>query len=216
LERAKPELFQWVDWHVGEGDVVWDIGANLGLFSFGSLVKSGTSGTVVAVEPDPWLVSLMEETLELWPERYSDAMSIITSVVTDRRGAVELNIAQRSRSSNYILDAEGFQSAGGVRHVIETSSVRLDDLQNESPPPDVVKIDVEGAEALVLQGGTDIAENARPIFIVEVAEQNRTDVKAFFEEASYRIYDAAKQIAIQDRVDSLPFNILAVPQEKIE
>ena len=216
LEKAKPELFQWVDWHVSEGDVVWDIGANLGLFSFGSLVKSGTSGTVVAVEPDPWLVSLMEETLAFWPERYTESLSIISAVISDRRGSVELGIAQRSRSANHIEDVKGSQSAGGIRERVTVRSLTLDDLLSNSMPPDVVKIDVEGAEDLVLRGGTSIVEKTRPTFIVEVAEQNRDDVKKYFKEASYWIYNAEVKIEEQKHFDSMPFNIVAVPEEKMD
>src|ERR1039458_10790336 len=45
---------------VKPGAVVWDVGANVGLFAFSAAAITGPSGLVVAIEPDVWLAHLMD------------------------------------------------------------------------------------------------------------------------------------------------------------
>src|SRR3974390_2182320 len=42
-------------------DIVWDIGANVGLFTFAAAARAGSNGCVIAFEPDTWLVQLLRK-----------------------------------------------------------------------------------------------------------------------------------------------------------
>lgn len=59
LDKLAPDLLRLVSDYVRPGSVVWDIGANLGLFTFAAAATAGLGGSVLAVEPDPWLVNLL-------------------------------------------------------------------------------------------------------------------------------------------------------------
>lgn len=52
IEGFEQELLNVALEHVKEGDVVWDIGANIGVFSFASASIAGSKGHTLAVEPD--------------------------------------------------------------------------------------------------------------------------------------------------------------------
>src|SRR5437016_1521015 len=61
-EHMDPLLFKLARQFVKPGTIVWDVGANVGLFSFAAAALAGEAGSVLAIEPDPWLASLMNRT----------------------------------------------------------------------------------------------------------------------------------------------------------
>jgi hypothetical protein len=67
MERVEPELLATARALVKPGAVVWDIGANVGLFSVASLACAGPNGRVFSFEPDTALVALLRRTALLQP-----------------------------------------------------------------------------------------------------------------------------------------------------
>src|SRR5579859_3877308 len=59
MAQVDPPLLRLAAEVVRRGDTVWDIGANMGLFSFAAAVLAGPEGRVLAVEPDTDLVGLL-------------------------------------------------------------------------------------------------------------------------------------------------------------
>jgi len=57
MGRVDPILLSLAEELITPGDIVWDIGANVGLFSFAAAVAAGPDGYVLAVEPDVQLVA---------------------------------------------------------------------------------------------------------------------------------------------------------------
>src|SRR5262249_37577808 len=139
---------------VRPGKVVWDIGANSGIFAFAAANLTGSSGSVVAFEPDTWLVQLLRRSARI--QRDAGPVQVVAAAVAKDCDLRTFNIAQRSRAANFL---DGYDTVarsrqtGGVaeRHTVVT--LTLDWLAERLPAPDVIKIDVEGAELEVLQGG---------------------------------------------------------------
>src|ERR1700686_2980136 len=59
MSRVDSVLYSMAEEMVKPGSVVWDVGANVGLFSFCAAALSGPSGRVLAIEPDFWLAHLI-------------------------------------------------------------------------------------------------------------------------------------------------------------
>jgi hypothetical protein len=99
--------------------------------------------------------------------------------------------------------------AGGVRSTRLVPTVTLDWLAARFPAPDVLKIDVEGAELAVLAGGAAVLA-AAPVLICEVSAQNTAGVSGLLAEHGYTLYDGDRGQGERVPVRAAPFNTLAI------
>lgn len=83
----------------------------------------------------------------------------------------------------------GGTAMGGFRAKRWVPTLTLDTLLEALPPPHFVKIDVEGAELLVLEGG-QVLLGRRPSLLVEVSAEHCTQISSILKDAGYNLYDA--------------------------
>ncbi len=183
LDKVDADLLDLVRSFVPKGAVVWDIGANVGLFA---LACASRAHTVVAVEPDVWLASLLARSAA-----QHENMRILSAAVAESIGLLEFNIAQRGRSANFV-SGFGTTQTGGCRSKQTVVAITLDWLAERFPLPNVLKIDVEGMEAKVLAGAEQLLRRSRPMIISEVLAQNAAAVTELLTTAGYRLYDKNK------------------------
>lgn len=202
LDDSDRGLFRFVREYVRPGDRVWDIGANAGIFSFAAAHRSGPGGSVLAVEPDPKLANLLR-----YNARRSSAapVSVLQAAISDRAGITELVIAARGRASNHLDTARGRSQTGGERERIPTATLTLDQLLKHAAAPDVLKIDVEGEELAVLEGGRRALEDCRVCYC-EVGDSVRESVTRLLRDANFSLFDLDDGSSTQHAV----FNTLAI------
>jgi len=198
LAAVDPILWRMADHYVRPGDVVWDVGANLGLFGFAAAHRASR---VLLLEPDPWLANLLRKSAA----HYSN-VSVIETAVADYCGTGTLHIATRGRASNFLF-GNGNSQAGGKRRAEQVRVASLDSLPG--PLPNIVKIDVEGSELAVLRGATQILAKARPIVICEVSGQCKSVTKLL---AGYTLFSGEGGTPIA----TASWNTVAIPQERIQ
>ena len=211
MERVDPLLYSMVEELVRPDSVVWDMGANVGLFSFCAAALAGRSGFVLSVEPDIWLAQLIaRSSRQLMSPRFSCSnVEVLCASVSDTNRVSRLEIAERARASNHLVDAAGSTQASGSRHVQLSSSVTLDFLLDYFPKPSVLKIDVETHEASVLKGAARLLKEVRPVILCEVAHENSEAVTDLLLSARYELYGVDAQP--RARIDRAWFQTLAVP-----
>lgn len=196
---------------VKPSSVVWDVGANVGVFTFAAAALA-SKGTIVAVEPDPFLAGLLRRSSRLKENAGSD-VRVLSAAISDRDGVAELSIAGRGRSANTIAGAAVGTQRGGVREAMTVPTLTLDTLLGHFGAPQVVKIDVEGAEAMVMRGAARLLAEARPTLVIEVSRTNVPAVSSALVAARYALYDAESDAAEPERRETCAWNTLAIPLE---
>jgi FkbM family methyltransferase len=204
------DLFDFAREFVRPGSVVWDVGANVGLLAIAAARLAGTSGRVVAIEPDVWLTSLLRHSAAL---QLSSAarIQVIPAAVFGSLGIASFNIARRARATNFLSVLQGSTQTGGVRETVNVLTITLDWLLEQGAAPSVLKIDVEGAEAHVLGGARRVLAQARPVILTEVNEDTCDQVTEILFDHEYTLFDFLAKP--RRRVDRATFSTLAVPAE---
>lgn len=147
IERASLRDFSR---HVQPRATVWDVGANVGLYSLLASRCVGPAGHVVAFEPAAVNVAALRRHAAL--NRMAN-LRIVPAAVWNTSGTVRL--ARGDSRSEFRVSGAG---------ATKVQSVVLDAWRDEhqEPAPAVMKIDVEGAEVEVLEGGAATINASRP------------------------------------------------------
>ncbi len=213
MPRVDPVLYRMCKEMVKPSSCVWDVGANVGLFSFCAASLSGKSGYVLAIEPDIWLANLIQKSAQLWRDSGYEAatVAVLCSAASDSQDIEALQIAERSRAANFLKGASGSRQSGAIRGEQLSLSVQLDFLLRYFRPPSVLKIDVETHEVHVLRGANEILRTHRPIIWCEVAPHNVVAVFELLTAAKYSLFNAeSKEPLTGGRAN---WNTLAIPSE---
>lgn len=157
----EPKMIEVVAEIVKEGTIVIDVGAHVGYYSLYFAKRVGPTGRVFSFEPVPENLALLRKNVLLnqisWIQTFSDAVYSCTK---------DISFTAPDESSN---SGEGSVVQGrGGRHFL-VHALTLDSFcASASIRPDVIKVDVEGAELEVLQGARDTIERCRPKLLIEL------------------------------------------------
>lgn len=172
---------------LGEGDSGVDIGANIGFFSLLMGVRVGRTGAVWAFEPIPDTNRRLRENVSLNPGLN----------ITVRNEAIADEDGERAMFGG-TTDHSGIASLRPIEGSTGSHSVPVRRLTTVLPPatkPALVKIDVEGAEFMVLQGMRDLLASHRPDIVIEMSAHflvemgsSASQVDEHLRSLGYRLY----------------------------
>ncbi len=151
-ERQTVSMFKKV---VKEGDIVVDLGANIGYYTLLAARLVGRSGKVYAFEPEPVNYSLLLKNIEI--NGYDNVIPT-QKAISDTTGTVRLFLDNEDTGAHTIYQP------GDKREFIEVESVRLDNFfKGKECPINVIKMDIEGAEIAALSGMDKIIKQNRDL-----------------------------------------------------
>jgi FkbM family methyltransferase len=140
------------------GDVVLDIGANIGYYTLIFAKCVGPTGHVFAYEPEPGNFSLLRENVSTNGYRN---VTLCQTAVSDRAGHNRLYLDEANAGDCRLYDS------GDGRRAVGVETVRLDDCLAAFPGKiGFVKMDIQGAEPAALRGMQSLLHAHRPLGLV--------------------------------------------------
>lgn len=155
-----------------KGDLVLDIGANIGSHTLPMAKMVGESGEVIAFEPVPWAIRKLKRNLSL---------NAFQNVMLEQVALSDVNhlgVKMQFRASFKIEAGQGVDPQGKINedwwHECEHVSTRMQTLDSYVEERGLgrvklIKLDVDGFEGKVLRGAQRLLARDKPILIMEVA-----------------------------------------------
>ena len=158
--------------NLSRGQVAVDLGTYKGAYTYWMRQRVGPSGTVYAFEPQPCQVQYLRG---VFSAMHYDNVEAVPLAVSDRCGPRQLHVPAGLGKSHMA----SLENVGAIREMGETHSVDTTTLdaffENHSRGPDFLKIDVEGHELAVLNGGLRTLEDHRPTILLECEGRHRSN-----------------------------------------
>jgi len=169
FSTKEPETLEWID-GMEQGSVVWDIGANVGIYSCYAAKSRGC--TVYAFEPSVFNLELLARNIFI--NNLADRVTIIPLPLSDHIAASTLNMSMTDWGGAMSTFGESYTHDGtSLKKVFEfrTIGFPMDDAISYFciAQPDYIKMDVDGIEHLILKGGGMVLAKVKGV-LIEVNE----------------------------------------------
>ncbi len=179
---------------VDPGDLVVDVGANIGYFTSLAAARSGPSGAVLAFEPHPRTRSLLDANVERW--RGSPGVAPVEThevALSDSAGTATLSCGSDFDANMGLPSLVPGSTPDGV-NLLAVRTARLDDVLGERQVG-LLKIDVEGHETAVLRGAVDLLTSGRVRDVVFEDHDEYPDASTrIVEEAGLTLFGLANDL----------------------
>lgn len=175
LGNYEPFLVQAISDFVKPGMIVYDVGANIGYMSLIFGKATGAHGKVYTFEPMPDNVSRINVNVTI--NKLSEIIIIVPAAVSNQAGT-DIFLVHKNLSMGKLVGSGGRDES--YESKVEVPTITLDDfvLSDGNPCPHLIKIDVEGGGAKVLNGMSTILSKYHPRIFMEIHGQEERDAAA--------------------------------------
>jgi FkbM family methyltransferase len=191
-------LFTFMKGYLKPGMTFVDVGANIGSHTVYGARLVTARGNVFSVEADPETFALLQGNVSL---NGAANAALFNQCLSDRPGLVTFNINPDSARSSLLRKGTSQK---------QLPATTLDSLIPPMTQIDLLKIDVEGADYLVLGGARRIFDEAPPRVVVIEVSSRAPEIKEFLLSHGYRLYQFDGDRSAFVEVDWPVFNTYAV------
>ncbi len=198
-----------IEKEIEEGDIVLDIGANIGFYTLIMAKLVGDKGKVYAFEADKDNFEILKKNVEI--NKYHNVV-LINKAVWDKNGTIKFYVNENNTAGNSVDGNDG-------EEYNEVESIKLDEYFDENKKIDFIKMDIEGSEGRAVKGMANILKRNKGMKIItefcprmldKVGEEigfNAEDYLKLLKEEGFELYD------IQELNDEL---VLSSPKQILE
>ena len=208
----EPETLRWIE-SFEKNAVLWDIGANIGLYSLYAVLASGSS--VVAFEPHPFNIELLTKNILL--NKMEHSVNICTCPLSDANQQGDFNMSGCYNGASGATFGEKYGQDGEIMD--NFSSVSLFSLSADTfmslyglEYPDYVKIDVDGIEHLILKGMQEILANKKlKSVLVECCDlfaEQKLNISQILSQYGFKLKEIGTSPLYKEGVDSYTHNYI--------
>ena len=165
--HASDPMLAELDETAGPEAVIYDIGANVGVYSLALAVDS-PERRLLAFEPAPRTSSQLQANDDC--NSLSDRIEVFAWGVGNEDGTCPFYVSTYPELSGFDRESATRWEAS-LAETVEVPIRRVDTIVDSHPIPDALKIDVEGASPAVLRGARETLESHQPILFIEVHEE---------------------------------------------
>jgi FkbM family methyltransferase len=181
------------------GMVVYDVGANIGFTAMIAAHLVGPEGRIICFEPQASLHDLLRHNAAI---NGFERVEVRGEALAAENGSARFLVSPDSTFSR-LADISGQP----IAQEIDVPVRRLDSLRAEASlaRPDLIKVDVEGAEAPMLEGAMETLREAKPLLLIELHGTNKlvADVLA---KAGY----TTRVVGTREAIEDAHWNSLAI------
>ena len=187
----EPETLTWID-HIEKNSILWDIGANVGLYS--CYAAQTRDCKVYAFEPSIFNLELLARNIFL--NQLVDKITILPIALSDATKTANLKMTTTEWGGALSTFEQGYTHDGSqIKKIFEfkTLGLSMNDVVSllKLPQPDYIKMDVDGIEHLILKGGHDVLKHVKGVIIEinEEFEKQSLDSSQYLNEAGLKLID---------------------------
>ena len=167
----EPETIAWIDEFISDGEVMWDIGANIGLYALYAALGPGIR--VLAFEPGAGSFAALMRNVEL--NTMGDRIAAYCLAFDEATGLDVLHMMHTGAGHSMHAFGRPETARGKMTPTFSqpTLGFSIDDFRRifDALPPDHVKLDVDGNEAKIIRGGRQTLAGAKTV-LVEIEDGN--------------------------------------------
>ena len=177
-----------------DAKVFFDIGANVGIYSL-DFISINDSNISLAFEPNPRVSSCLEKTAS---KVKRTRMQVFRFALSNQKGETNLKFDPMAPSRGGIVPIENDKynhelAYSGISETLSVPTSTLDFMVLEKNiTPDIIKIDAEGAEYMILQGGLNLLANRKPTILLECT-RDLEEMKDLLYSLGYVFYNTKLQ-----------------------
>lgn len=201
---------------VVEGDVVVDVGANIGLYSYYLSSFVGAGGVVYSIEPVPSTFAILSANMSAFNLKNVQLLPYALDQEPGQRGMA----APKFDSGGVNYYRASFSEANGSDQIVVSTS-SMDSLFLESEVT-FVKIDVEGAELSVLLGAQTFLSQKTPAWLIEISgnpdDLSGTAWKVFslMKDSQYQTYWFNGEVLKKRKSGEISINYFFLKEQHLE